>query len=64
MSSFRMFVGKGFYHLLFIILTQQNHKLELTVFVIFNSSLTIFIEDNQSDSEVTKVQKIALYGST
>ncbi|WZY74315.1 hypothetical protein YC2023_006555 [Brassica napus] len=42
----------------------QNHKLELTVFVIFNSSLTIFIEDNQSDSEVTKVQKIALYGST
>ncbi|KAL8166420.1 hypothetical protein V2J09_007919 [Rumex salicifolius] len=27
-------------------------------------SLTIFIEDNQSDSEVTKVQKIALYGTT
>ncbi|XWS58329.1 hypothetical protein CRYUN_Cryun08bG0024600 [Craigia yunnanensis] len=27
-------------------------------------SLTIFIEDNQSDSEITKVQKIALYGST
>ncbi|GMJ11217.1 hypothetical protein like AT3G04780 [Hibiscus trionum] len=27
-------------------------------------SLTIFIEDNQSGSEITKVQKIALYGST
>ncbi|XP_039028215.1 PITH domain-containing protein At3g04780 isoform X1 [Hibiscus syriacus] len=27
-------------------------------------SLTIFIEDNQSSSEITKVQKIALYGST
>ncbi|KAF4358532.1 hypothetical protein CsatB_028835 [Cannabis sativa] len=27
-------------------------------------SLTIFIEDNQSDSEVTKVQKICLYGTT
>jgi len=27
-------------------------------------SLTIFIEANQSGSEVTKVQKIALYGST
>ncbi|XP_010546599.1 PREDICTED: PITH domain-containing protein At3g04780 [Tarenaya hassleriana] len=27
-------------------------------------SLTIFIEDNQSGSEVTKVQKIALYGTT
>ena len=46
------------------ILTHQNHKLELTFFVIFNSSLTIFIEDNQSGAEVTKVQKIALYGST
>ncbi|KAL2942565.1 hypothetical protein RDABS01_030915 [Bienertia sinuspersici] len=28
------------------------------------SKLTIFIEDNQSESELTKVQKIALYGST
>ncbi|XP_051144676.1 PITH domain-containing protein At3g04780 [Andrographis paniculata] len=27
-------------------------------------SLTIFIEDNQSGSEITKVQKIVLYGST
>ncbi|KAH9611438.1 hypothetical protein KSS87_000169 [Heliosperma pusillum] len=27
-------------------------------------SLTIFIEDNQSDSETTKVQKIGLYGTT
>ncbi|TYH46009.1 hypothetical protein ES332_D11G306200v1 [Gossypium tomentosum] len=27
-------------------------------------SLTIFIEDNQSGSEITKVQKTALYGST
>ncbi|XP_059652726.1 PITH domain-containing protein At3g04780 [Cornus florida] len=27
-------------------------------------SLTIFIEDNQSDSEVTKVQKIVLCGTT
>ncbi|GAB2211464.1 hypothetical protein Droror1_Dr00024777 [Drosera rotundifolia] len=27
-------------------------------------SLTVFIEDNQSGSEVTKVQKIALYGTT
>ncbi|XP_061973160.1 PITH domain-containing protein At3g04780-like isoform X1 [Populus nigra] len=28
------------------------------------SSLTIFIEDNQLDSEITKVQKIALFGTT
>ncbi|KAG6773364.1 hypothetical protein POTOM_020635 [Populus tomentosa] len=27
-------------------------------------SLTIFIEDNQLDSEITKVQKIALFGTT
>lgn len=27
-------------------------------------SLTIFIEDNQTDSEITKVQKIMLIGST
>ncbi|GAB2287419.1 hypothetical protein Dimus_021796 [Dionaea muscipula] len=27
-------------------------------------SLTIFIEENQSGSEITKVQKIALYGTT
>ncbi|XP_004495796.1 PITH domain-containing protein At3g04780 [Cicer arietinum] len=27
-------------------------------------SLTIFIEDNQTESEITKVQKIQLYGST
>jgi len=27
-------------------------------------SLTIFIEDNQTDSEITKVQKILLIGST
>ncbi|CAI9102635.1 OLC1v1000934C1 [Oldenlandia corymbosa var. corymbosa] len=27
-------------------------------------SLTIFIEDNQSESEVTKIQKIVLYGTT
>ncbi|KAL6558014.1 hypothetical protein OROMI_018364 [Orobanche minor] len=27
-------------------------------------SLTIFIEDNQSGSEITKVQKIVLYGTT
>jgi hypothetical protein len=27
-------------------------------------SLTIFIEDNQSDAEITKVQKIALFGTT
>ncbi|KAG9451914.1 hypothetical protein H6P81_004818 [Aristolochia fimbriata] len=27
-------------------------------------SLTIFIEDNQSGSDLTKVQKIALYGTT
>lgn len=27
-------------------------------------SLTIFIEDNQSDSEITRVQKIGLCGTT
>ncbi|KAH7847855.1 hypothetical protein Vadar_030958 [Vaccinium darrowii] len=27
-------------------------------------SLTIFVEDNQSGSEVTKIQKIVLYGTT
>ncbi|GAB4855402.1 hypothetical protein Ancab_024025 [Ancistrocladus abbreviatus] len=27
-------------------------------------SLTIFIEDNQSGSDITKVQKLALYGTT
>ncbi|XP_009771079.1 PITH domain-containing protein At3g04780 [Nicotiana tabacum] len=27
-------------------------------------SVTIFIEDNQSDSELTRVQKIVLYGTT
>ncbi|KAJ8760682.1 hypothetical protein K2173_017679 [Erythroxylum novogranatense] len=27
-------------------------------------SLTVFIEDNQSGSEITKVQKIALFGTT
>ncbi|MCE7766974.1 hypothetical protein GQL56_30580, partial [Pseudomonas putida] len=27
-------------------------------------SVTNFIEDNQSDSELTKVQKIVLYGTT
>lgn len=27
-------------------------------------SLTIFVEDNQSDSEMTKIQKIVLYGLT
>ncbi|XP_057550972.1 PITH domain-containing protein At3g04780 [Amaranthus tricolor] len=27
-------------------------------------SLTIFIEDNQSEAEMTKIQKIALYGTT
>ncbi|KAA8544933.1 hypothetical protein F0562_019672 [Nyssa sinensis] len=27
-------------------------------------SLTIFIEDNQSDSDITKVQKLVLYGTT
>ncbi|XP_047341920.1 PITH domain-containing protein At3g04780 [Impatiens glandulifera] len=27
-------------------------------------SLTIFIEDNQSGSEITKIQKIVLYGTT
>ncbi|XP_028109728.1 PITH domain-containing protein At3g04780 [Camellia sinensis] len=27
-------------------------------------SLTIFVEDNQSGSDITKVQKIVLYGTT
>ncbi|KAL6008075.1 hypothetical protein ACLOJK_033581 [Asimina triloba] len=27
-------------------------------------SLTIFIEDNQSGADITKVQKIVLYGTT
>lgn len=27
-------------------------------------SLTVFVEDNQSGSDITKVQKIVLYGST
>lgn len=33
------------------------------LFVVW-SSLTIFIEDNQSGSEITKVKKIGLYGTT
>ncbi|CAF2370677.1 hypothetical protein BRARA_A03752 [Brassica rapa] len=49
-------------------LTEENLKGKPVVlkYVKFQNvrSLTIFIEDNQSDSEVTKVQKIALYGST
>ncbi|VVA96490.1 unnamed protein product [Arabis nemorensis] len=49
-------------------LTEENLKGKPVVlkYVKFQNvrSLTIFIEDNQSGSEVTKVQKIALYGST
>lgn len=30
----------------------------------YHFSLTIFIEDNQSGSDVTKIHKIALYGTT
>ncbi|ESQ49602.1 hypothetical protein EUTSA_v10021632mg [Eutrema salsugineum] len=49
-------------------LTEENLKGKPVVlkYVKFQNvrSLTIFIEDNQSGSELTKVQKIALYGST
>ncbi|GAY44674.1 PITH domain-containing protein [Citrus sinensis] len=50
------------------VLTPDNLKGKPVVlkFVKFQNvrSLTIFIEDNQSDSEVTKVNKIALFGTT
>jgi hypothetical protein len=39
----------------------------VTVFnglLLYHFSLTIFIEDNQSGSDVTKIHKIALYGTT
>lgn len=60
MLSFRMSVGK---RLLPCYALYYTFSADLT-FYLFDSSLTIFIEDNQSGSEVTKVQKIALYGST
>ncbi|EOY11104.1 PITH domain-containing protein [Theobroma cacao] len=50
------------------VLSPDNLKGKPTVlkYVKFQNvrSLTIFIEDNQSGSEITKVQKIALHGST
>ncbi|KAI5676695.1 hypothetical protein M9H77_07645 [Catharanthus roseus] len=50
------------------VLTEDNLKGRPVIlkYVKFQNvrSLTIFIEDNQSGSEVTKVQKIVLYGTT
>ncbi|XP_057735198.1 PITH domain-containing protein At3g04780 [Arachis stenosperma] len=50
------------------VLTPDNLKGKpvLVKYVKFQNvrSLTIFIEDNQTGSEITKVQKIMLYGST
>ncbi|KAI4350056.1 hypothetical protein L6164_010581 [Bauhinia variegata] len=49
-------------------LSQENLKGKpvLVKYVKFQNvrSLTIFIEDNQTGSEITKVQKIVLYGTT
>ena len=42
------------------ILVKVNNLSILIIWI----SLTIFIEDNQSDAEITKVQKIALFGTT
>lgn len=51
-----------------VVLSEDNLKGKPVVlkYVKFQNvrSLTIFIEDNQSGSEISKVQKIALYGST
>ncbi|TYH35751.1 hypothetical protein ES332_D13G215000v1 [Gossypium tomentosum] len=51
-----------------VVLSQDNLKGKPVIvkYVKFQNvrSLTIFIEDNQSGLEITKVQKIALYGST
>ncbi|KAH6794243.1 PITH domain protein [Perilla frutescens var. hirtella] len=50
------------------VLTEDNLKGKPVIvkYVKFQNvrSLTIFIEDNQSGSEISKVQKIALYGTT
>lgn len=63
MSSSRMFAG------MCISLTHEHSACaSLPVFLwwpfFFLSSLTIFIEDNQSGSDVSKILKIALYGTT
>ncbi|XP_022937687.1 PITH domain-containing protein At3g04780-like [Cucurbita pepo subsp. pepo] len=51
-----------------IVLSPDNltGKPEVVKYVKFQNvrSLTIFIEDNQSGADTTKVQKIALYGTT
>ncbi|KAL1536032.1 PITH domain-containing protein [Salvia divinorum] len=51
-----------------IVLSEDNLKGKpvLLKYVKFQNvrSLTIFIEDNQSGSEISKVQKIALFGTT
>ncbi|CAM8987079.1 hypothetical protein QQ045_008037 [Rhodiola kirilowii] len=51
-----------------VVLTAENlqGKPAVLKFVKFQNvrSLTVFIEDNQSDSEFTKVHKIELYGTT
>ncbi|OWM63903.1 PITH domain-containing protein At3g04780 [Punica granatum] len=51
-----------------IILSEDNIKGKPSIlkYVKFQNvrSLTIFIEDNQSGSEITKAQKIALHGTT
>lgn len=39
-------------------------KMGINLFYCYWTSVTIFIEDNQSDSELTRVQKIVLYGTT
>jgi hypothetical protein len=39
------------------------HCFYLTAFCYY-FSLTVFIEDNQSGSDVSKIQKVALYGTT
>ncbi|KAF8388106.1 hypothetical protein HHK36_026772 [Tetracentron sinense] len=51
-----------------IVLSPDNvkGKPEILKYVKFQNvrSLTIFIEDNQSGTDITKVQKIVLYGTT
>ncbi|XP_057763686.1 PITH domain-containing protein At3g04780 [Salvia miltiorrhiza] len=51
-----------------MVLSEENLKGKPVIlkYVKFQNvrSLTIFIEDNQSGSEISKVQKIALYGTT
>ncbi|KAJ8750503.1 hypothetical protein K2173_015651 [Erythroxylum novogranatense] len=51
-----------------VVLSSDDLKGKLVVlkYVKFHNvrSLTVFIEDNQSGSEITKVQKIALFGTT